>query len=460
MSKVRDVFSIENEAAVLGAALTDPDALLDIQALGLRPEHFFSERHALVWAAMGRQFEQSGSADVITVADALSREGHLEDCGGLSYLGDLCRGCAGSSNATAYAFGVLNRYRERECLVAAQKMRDVILAADGAPHEQRMQAVQAIFTTLSSEQPSKTECSLDDAVRRFVAIMQDHHENPGIHGVLTGLKHVDHRAQGLQPGELAVIAGRPGTGKSALAMQIAHHVASVQHKRVLVFSLEMPAHQLAMRMIASCGPIKMGLLKSAKVLDYEDQAQRLTNAMAALSPLPLTIDDQGGLTVSDIATRARRAHRRAPLGLVVIDYLQLIATPFARGTRNDAVSDISRALKALAKELDCPMIVLSQLSRKCEERGNKRPIPSDLRDSGAVEQDADVILFVYRDRMHNEQSAVGDQAEIITAKSRNGETGTDYVIWDGAHTRFLEMPGTMQRQRQPAEGDADDYRYI
>lgn len=438
VAELREMFSRDAEQAVLGAVMLDADALLDVQALGIRVDHFGAHAHQRIWAAMQRLSADGGAIDPITIADALAGEGQLEASGGLAYLGDLMRGTASAANATAYARRMIERHQEREWYIAGREIVRIMIEADGATHEQRVGAAQAVVTALSSEDRPRTLFSIADAVRRFVELVEERHDNPGIHGVCTGFRHVDLRLQGLQPGDLLVIAGRPAMGKTTYAMNIAHHAASAQQLRVLVFSLEMPAHQLAMRMVAAQGPLKMGLLKSGKVLDYSEQTERLSSAAIALSSLPLLIDDQGGLTLGDIATRARREHRRGQLGLVVIDYLQLIESPAARGSRNDAVSDISRGLKGLAKELGCPVIVLSQLSRKCEERGNKRPIPSDLRDSGAVEQDADLIQFVYRDRVYNEATPVGDQAEIITAKQRNGECGTDYLVFDGAHNRFRE----------------------
>lgn len=453
---LREMFSREAEQAVLGAALADADACAEIYAERMSAAEFYVPEHRAIWAAVARLTERRAVVDPITVAEELAGAAQLESCGGLAYLGDLARAMLTPGNGVAYARRLRERFREREWYRAGRAICEVMSAGDAATHEQRVARAQALVTALGSEQATRSECALGEAVRAFVERMQAAYDNPGIHGVRTGYRHIDFRLQGLQGGDLLVIAGRPAMGKTTYAMNVAHHAAAVQQLRVMVFSLEMPAHQLAMRLVASAGPLKMGLLKSGKVLDYTEQSQRLLSAVTALSALPIVIDDAGALTLAEVASRARRQHRAAPLGLIVIDYLQLLASTQHRMSRNDAVSDISRGLKALAKELDCPVIVLSQLSRKCEERGNKRPIPSDLRDSGAVEQDADIIQFVYRDRVYNEHTPVGDQAEIITSKMRNGEAGTDYLRFDGAHNRFVD-DGYAET---PRHGDAAaDYHY-
>ncbi len=439
---VREMFSTEAEQAVLGAALASADALLELQARGVAPDEFHLPAHRTIWLAIGRIAESGGAVDPITVADELASAGRLDSCGGLEYLGALMSEAVSPGNAAAYAQRVRERHHEREWFAAGRAICEIMQAGDGATHEQRIQRVQQLVTALGSEQAPRTQFALHEAVHRFVSLMREAHANPGIHGVCTGFKHVDFRLQGLQPGDLLVIAGRPAMGKTTYAMNIAHHAATQQGKRVMVFSLEMSAHQLAMRMVAAHGPLKMGLLKSGRVLEYPDQHDRLAKSIASLSALPIVIDEQGGITLADLAARARREHRQGALGLIVIDYLQLLESPNARASRNDSVSDISRGLKSLAKGLGCPVIVLSQLSRKCEERGNKRPIPSDLRDSGAIEQDADAIQFVYRDKVYNDATPVGDQAEIITSKLRNGEPGTEYLQFDGAHNRFLEADAT------------------
>jgi len=461
---VREMFSAEAEQAVLGAALASPEALLELQAQGLGADEFHLPAHRTIWLTIGRIAEAGGAVDPITVADDLAAGGRLDACGGLAYLGALMSEAVSPGNAVAYAQRVRERRHERDWFRAGREICEIMQAGDGATHEQRIQRVQQLVTALATEQAPRTQFALREAVERFVCLMREAHAHPGIHGVCTGFKHVDFRLQGLQPGDLLVIAGRPAMGKTTYAMNIAHHAAAAQGKRVMVFSLEMSAHQLAMRMTAAHGPIKMGLLKSGRVLEYPDQGERLVRAVGALSALPIVIDEQGGITLADLAARARREHRQGALGLIVIDYLQLLEGSNARASRNDAVSDISRGLKGLAKELGCPVIVLSQLSRKCEERGNKRPIPSDLRDSGAIEQDADMIQFVYRDKVYNDATPVGDQAEIITSKLRNGEPGTDYLAFDGAHNRFLEAAGTAsygsRRSAGPYPDSSDDtYSY-
>lgn len=452
----REMFATEPEQAVLGAMMADRNAMLDVLAFGLAADEFHEPAHRTIMRAITRLADAGAAVDPITVADDLATGGRLDSCGGLPYLGELMSASVAPGNAVAYAQRVRELAHERDWYRAGGEIREAMAAGDGATHQERVQYAQAVVTGLTTEQRPRTEHAIGDAVRQFLERMRDTHDNPELRGVRTGLQHVDYRLQGLQEGELLVIAGRPAMGKTTYAMGIAHHAAAVQGLRVLVFSLEMPAHQLAMRLLAAQGPVKLGLLKSAKALDYPDQVQRVESAAAALARLPIVIDDQGGLTLAELATRARRQHRQGKLGLIVIDYLQLLEAPAARGSRNDAVSDISRGLKALAKELGCPVIVLSQLSRKCEERGNKRPIPSDLRDSGAVEQDADGIQFVYRDRVYNEHSPAGDQAEIITAKLRNGEPGTDFLVFDGEHNRFREAPATAQYHAR--HGD-DEYTY-
>lgn len=442
------------EQAVIGAAMLAPECIADLQAAGLREPQFFASAHRKIWRAVETLADLQRPVDVITVAEVLSELGALDDIGGLPYLGELAASVASAANAVDYGRVVMERAIERQWMVVGRSLVDV-MQGEGS-HQEKLDKAQALITGLASERRSS---SLYDtpAVLRATVDLVDHKfraEGDGIIGCRTGYKHIDWRLKGMRAGQLVLVAGRPSMGKTTYALNIATHAAQLQQRRVLFFSMEQPAHELGAKLISAMGPLNHGLIQVPK--KFDDAAwQRLTGAVAKLRDAKLWIEDGTGYGAHEIVGLCRREHRSEPLGLVVIDYLQLLQfSESSRSTRADQIGHATRAFKLLARELECPVMLLSQVNRECEKRGNKRPIMSDLRDSGAIEQDADVVQFVYQPQVYNPESQ--DSAEIITAKIRGGERGTDYLSFDGAHSRFLEVEGTRAHQGDDAY---DGYQY-
>jgi replicative DNA helicase len=429
--------SIDAEQSVLGGLLLDNqrwDAIAD--RIGV--DDFYRREHRLIFSAISALCNENNPADVITVSERLDQTGDLEGAGGLAYLGALANNTPSAANVPAYANIVRERSILRQLLSTAAEISEIAYSpGERSAGEVLDFAEKRIFDI--SEQRMRRRGGYEPIAALLTKtvdrIDQLYRTKGSITGVATGFTDLDEKTSGLQPADLVIIAGRPSMGKTTLAMNIAEN-AAVGHKLpVAIFSMEMPGTQLAMRMMASLGRINSHRVRTGK-LDDEDWP-RLTSAVTLLSDAPIFIDDAPALTSMELRARARRIKREHGLGLIIVDYLQLMQGAEA-GVENRAteISNITRGLKGLAKELNVPLIAMSQLNRSLESRTDKRPVMSDLRESGAIEQDADVILFIYRDEVYNEDSPSKGTAEIIIGKQRNGPIGKVTLTFLGEYTKF------------------------
>ena len=442
--------SIEAESSVLGGLLLDNGAWDRVGDL-LVDNDFYRHEHKLIYAAIGALVNASKPADVITVNEQLQNQGKAEEMGGLGYLNSLAQYVPSASNIRRYAEIVRERSILRKLVSASDEIATNAFNPQGRAIDRILdEAEQKIFNI--GEEGSRMKQgfqSMDTLVVELLDRVQEMANNPNdITGVPTGFYDLDRMTSGLQPGDMVVLAARPSMGKTAFAINIAEHVALNEGLPVAVFSMEMGASQLAVRVVGSIGRIDQGHLRTGKLSD--DEWPRLTEAIEKLRTVSLHIDETPGLTSSELRANARRLARQCgKLGLIVVDYLQLMSGSGGAGGDNRAteLGEISRGLKMLAKELQCPVIALSQLNRSVEQRTDKRPMMSDLRESGAIEQDADIIMFIYRDDYYNKDSKDPGVAEIIIGKQRNGPTGTVRLTFLKNLTRFESL----------ASGLSDDY---
>ena len=412
---------------------------------------FYRHEHQLIYAAIGALVNASKPADVITVSEQLQNQGKAEQMGGLAYLNSLAQYVPSASNIRRYAEIVRERAILRKLVSASDEIATNAFNPQGKAIDRILdEAEQKIFNI--GEEGSRMKQgfqSMDTLVVELLDRVQEMANNPNdITGVPTGFYDLDRMTSGLQPGDMVVLAARPSMGKTAFAINIAEHVALNEGLPVAVFSMEMGASQLAVRVVGSIGRIDQGHLRTGKLSD--DEWPRLTEAIEKLRTVSLHIDETPGLTSSELRANARRLARQCgKLGLIVVDYLQLMSGSGGAGGDNRAteLGEISRGLKMLAKELQCPVIALSQLNRSVEQRTDKRPMMSDLRESGAIEQDADIIMFIYRDDYYHKDSKDPGVAEIIIGKQRNGPTGTVRLTFLKNLTRFESL----------ASGLSDDY---
>ncbi len=431
--------SIEAEQSVLGGLLLSADGW-DGVAEVVAAEDFYRPDHRLIFRHVARLAEASEPVDVITVADKLQASGELEAAGGLAYLTELAEGTPSASNIRAYAQVVSERANVRRLIQAAQEIADSGFNPEGRSAEELIDAAERRIMQIAEQGPKAggpqtVNPLLQGALSRIEELFQS---GGDITGLSTGYADLDRFTSGLQRSDLVIVAGRPSMGKTSFAMNLVEHAALHQEKPVLVFSMEMPAEQLIMRMLSSIGRIDQSKVRNGK-LDQEDWP-KLSGAVGKLKDVPLYIDDTPALTPTEVRSRARRVVREhGDLAMVMIDYLQLMQVAGSKEGRTAEISEISRNLKAIAKEFGCPVVALSQLNRSLEQRPNKRPVNSDLRESGAIEQDADVILFIYRDEVYNEDSPDKGVAELIIGKQRNGPIGIVRLAFIGEYTRFENL---------------------
>jgi len=436
--------SIEAESSVLGGLLLDNGAWDRVGHL-LVDSDFYRHEHRLVYAAIGALINASKPADVITVHEQLQALGKSQEVGGLSYLNALAQYVPSASNIRRYAEIVRERSILRKLVAASDDIATAAFNTQGRAVDKILdEAEQKIFNI--GEEGSRMKQgfqSMDTLVVDLLDRVSEMADNPNdITGVPTGFYDLDRMTSGLQPGDLVVLAARPSMGKTAFAINIAEHVALNEGLPVAVFSMEMGASQLAVRIVGSIGRVDQGHLRTGKLTD--DEWPRLTEAIERLRTVSLHIDETPGLTPSELRANSRRLARQCgKLGLIVVDYLQLMSGSSGSDGDNRAteLGEISRGLKMLAKELQCPVIALSQLNRGVEQRTDKRPMMSDLRESGAIEQDADIIMFIYRDDYYNKDSKDPGVAEIIIGKQRNGPTGTCRLAFLKPLTRFESLAG-------------------
>ena len=442
--------SIEAESSVLGGLLLDNHAWDRVGDL-LVESDFYRHEHQLIYTAIAALVNASKPADVITVYEQLQNLGKSEEIGGLVYLNSLAQYVPSASNSRRYAEIVRERAILRKLVTASDEIATNAFNPQGKPVDKILdEAEQKIFNI--GEEGSRMKQGfqgMDTLVVDLLDRVQEMADNPNdITGVPTGFIDLDRMTSGLQAGDMVVLAARPSMGKTAFAVNIAEHVALNEGLPVAIFSMEMGAAQLAVRIVGSIGRIDQGHLRTGKLTD--DEWPRLTEAIERLRNVSLHIDETPGLTPSELRANARRLARQCgKLGLIVVDYLQLMSGSSGSQGENRAteLGEISRGLKMLAKELQCPVIALSQLNRSVETRTDKRPMMSDLRESGAIEQDADIIMFIYRDDYYNKDSKEPNVAEVIIGKQRNGPTGTVKLFFQKSQTRFESL----------AMGSGDDF---
>ena len=436
--------SQEAESSVLGGLLLDNNSWDKVADLLVEAD-FYRYEHRLVFASITSLVNTNRPADVITVFEQMQSQGKAEEIGGLAYLNSLAQYVPSSANIRRYAEIVRERSILRKLVSVSDEIATSALNTNGRPVTNILdEAEQKIFSI--GEEGSRMRQgfqSMDKLVVQLLDRVEEMSQNANdITGVPTGFFDLDRMTSGMQAGDLIVLAARPSMGKTALAINIAEHVALKEDLPVAVFSMEMGASQLAIRIVGSIGRIDQGRLRTGKLID--DEWPRLSDAIERLKTVSLSIDETPGLTTSELRASARRLARSCgKLGLVVVDYLQLMSGSGGGDGENRAteLGEISRGLKMLAKELQCPVIALSQLNRGVEQRTDKRPMMSDLRESGAIEQDADVIMFIYRDDYYNKESKEPGVAEIIIAKQRNGPTGTVKLTFLKPITKFESYAG-------------------
>jgi len=431
--------SVEAEQSVLGGLLLDNSAWDKIGDF-INERDFYRADHRLLYQHISRLIEGSKPADVITVAESLERSAKLAEAGGMEYLAALAQNTPSAANIRRYAEIVRDRAVMRQLVSVGTEITESALTPMGKSAEELINDAEARVFAIS-EQGARGRQGLVEIrpiIAQVVERIDQLHSNPSeVTGTPTGYTRLDQMTSGLQPGDLIIVAGRPSMGKTAFALNIAEHLGLVEQLPVAVFSMEMSGTQLVMRMIGSVARVDQLKVRTGRIAD--DEWPRLTEAWGRLNEAPLYIDETPALNALELRARARRLHRQVGgpgLGLIVIDYLQLMSASGQGENRATEISEISRSLKALAKELSVPVIALSQLNRSLEQRPNKRPVMSDLRESGAIEQDADVILFIYRDEVYNPDSPDKGVAEIIIGKQRNGPIGMVKMTFLGQFTRF------------------------
>ncbi|WP_353681793.1 replicative DNA helicase [Haliea sp.] len=431
--------SIEAEQSVLGGLLLSADGW-DAVAETVTADDFYRPDHRLIFRQIARLAEATQPIDVITVADRLTANGELDAAGGLSYLAELASNTPSASNIRAYAEVVNERASLRKLIEAAQTIAESGFSPEGRSSNELIDEAERLIMQISEQGPKAggprdVNPLLQSALARIEELF---HSGGDITGLDTGFIELNRKTSGLQPSDLVIVAGRPSMGKTSFAMNLVENAVLSQAKPVLVFSMEMPAEQLIIRMLSSIGRIDQTRIRTGK-LEQEDWP-KLSGAVSKLKDLPLFIDDTPALTPTELRSRARRiAREHGQIGMIMVDYIQLMQVAGSSEGRTAEISEISRSLKAIAKEFACPMVALSQLNRSLEQRPNKRPVNSDLRESGAIEQDADVIMFIYRDEVYNEDSPDKGTAEIILGKQRNGPIGTCRLAFIGQFTRFENL---------------------
>jgi replicative DNA helicase len=433
--------SVEAEQAVLGGLLLD-NSTWDAIADRLRPDDFYRRDHQLIFNGIAELSARSEPSDAVTLAEYLAAKGQADETGGLAYLAGLARDTPTAANIRAYADIVRERALLRQLIRVSGEVAASAYASEGrTAFELVDEAERRVFEIAEKGRRSGSGfVPIRDVLGATIDRLDMLHQNQGqLTGVSTGYNDLDRMTAGLQPGDLIIVAGRPSMGKTTFALNIAEHAAISANTPVAVFSMEMSREQLTMRMISSIGRVDQSHLRTGNFGD-EDWA-RINSAIAQMKTAPIYIDDSAGLTPTEVRARARRLQRenKGKLGLIVVDYLQLMQVAGTKENRATEISEISRSLKALAKEMHAPVIALSQLNRGVEQRTDKKPVMSDLRESGAIEQDADLIIMIYREEVYEPETPRKGIADIIVTKQRNGPTGEVHLTFLGKYTRFENL---------------------
>lgn len=434
--------SVEAEQSVLGGLLisgrSNDSSAWDTIADKITEEDFYRQDHRLIFRAIADLVENNSPLDLLTVQEWLKQRHELENAGGFVYLATIVKDTPSVANIGAYAQIVREKSVLRQLINVGTSIADSAFNAQGRHSKEILdEAEQKVFKI--AEQGAKQNQAFK-SLKKLLKVTLEHIEelsklNSNVTGVSTGYHELDEMTSGLQKGDLIIVAGRPSMGKTTFSMNIAEYAAAHKKLPTAIFSMEMPAEQLTLRLLSSMGRVDQHRVRTGKLTD--EDWPRIATAVKIFADVPMFIDDSPALSPTEVRARARRLMREhGQLGLIVLDYLQLMQTGSTNENRATEISEISRSLKALAKELSVPVIALSQLNRSLEQRPNKRPVMSDLRESGAIEQDADVIIFIYRDEVYHPDSADKGTAEIIIAKQRNGPIGTMRLTFLGKYTRF------------------------
>ena len=433
--------SLEGEQSVIGGLLLENSAL-DRVADILNAGDFYRHDHRLIYQHIASLINNNKPADIVTVAESLENSSELSSVGGIAYLGALAQNTPSSANIRRYAEIVRERAMVRQLIEVSSGITDSAFNPQGRDAKKLLDEAESKILQIAesgnraNQGFSSVQEILPGVLNRIDELYQRDNQN-GVTGISTGFEDLDNFTLGFQPGDLIIVAGRPSMGKTAFSINIAENIALGSKLPIAIFSMEMGSAQLVTRMIGSIGRLDQQRMRNGSLED-EDWV-RLTTAVGKLNDAPIYIDEGAGLSAFELRARARRLQRQSgQLGLIVVDYIQLMAGTSDKANENRAteISEISRSLKSLAKELNVPIVALSQLNRSVEQRQDKRPVMSDLRESGAIEQDADLILFIYRDEVYNKDSEQKGTAEIIISKQRNGPIGTVRLTFLGEHTRF------------------------
>lgn len=441
--------SLEAEQSILGGLMLDNEKW-DYVSEHVNVADFFSRSHRAIFNEMQNLLEQNKPIDLITLSESLEIQGKLDGIGGFAYLAEIAKNTPSVENINAYADIVRERAVIREMISAANKIADAGYNPQGRNSEELLDLAESQIFKIAESRANKNEGpkGIQEILSKTVEKIEKLYKKPhnGITGISTGYQDLDKKTAGLQNSDLIIIAARPSMGKTTFAMNLCEHAAMTEKKPVLIFSLEMPVTQIMMRMLASLSRVDQTKIRTGKLND-EDWARISSTIGILIEKKNMYIDDSARLTPIEMRSRARRIYKENNgLSLIMIDYLQLMNVPSISDNRTLEIAEISRSLKSLAKELQVPVIALSQLNRSLEQRGDKKPVNSDLRESGSIEQDADLILFIYRDEVYNENSELKGVAEIIIGKQRNGPIGTIRLTFNGQWSRFDNYIGSIYNE--------------
>ena len=427
--------SVEAEQSVLGSILLDKEAMISVSET-LVPEDFYKEAHKVIYESMLKLYNSQSEIDLITLTDELRDQGYLDDIGGIAYITSLSTVVPTTSNIKYYVNIVKEKSISRQLISAAN---DIInLGYDGsAKVEYVLENAEKKISDISQERATNDFQPINQVISEALSMLEKlYEEKNDVTGLTTGFRDLNKKINGLQRSDLLLIAARPAMGKTAFALNLVQNAALKGDASVAVFSLEMSKEQLVQRMIASQSTVELKKIKTGTLADND--WPRITDGMAILSGAKIHIDDTPGIKISELRSKCRKLKIEKGLDLVLIDYLQLMEGEGQNESRQQEIAKISRSLKILAKELDCPVVALSQLSRAPEQRADHRPMLSDLRESGSIEQDADIVMFLYRDEYYNPDTEKKNIGEVIVAKNRHGETGTVELVWFGGIQKFAD----------------------
>lgn len=431
---------VNAEQSVLGSVLLDSNLIVDVFEVLSDPEVFYHEAHREIFRTIKNLFAEGKTVDVITVSDALKKHQLLESVGGFEYLSELSDVGMLISNVSHHARIVAEKHMLRELIKASSETVEKGYESHDA--EALLEEAEMRIFDISQKRNKKGFEEISDILyKAYERISMLHSDPSALLGIPTGFDDLDKKTNGLQSSELILVAARPSMGKTAFALNLCHHAAVHEGKTVAIFSLEMAAEQLAQRMLSAQSLVSISSILTGKIED--DEWDKIVMASHILGGANIVIDDTPGISVAEIRSKCRRLKMQKGLDLIMIDYIQLMSGNGRNENRQQEISAISRALKGLAREMNCPVVALSQLSRASELRADHRPILSDLRESGAIEQDADLVMFLYRDEYYNPETVdekLKGMGEIIIAKQRNGETGKVYLAWLGHYMKFANKP--------------------